>query len=645
MDQMVQESQSQLAAIINSAMDAIITVEADQRIRLFNPAAEKMFQRSASDVIGKPLTILIPKRLRAKHEDDLLNFGKTSITKRSMGRLGMVYGLRANGEEFPLEVSISQANFDGKKTFTAILRDITERKQIEAQLRESEQRFRAMADSAPAMIWVSGVDKSRTWFNRGWLEFVGRSMDQELGNGWTENIHPDDFERCLHSYATAFDARQPFDVEYRLRRYDGAWRWILDNGAPRFDPNQEFSGYIGSCIDITERKLAEERFRLMVEAAPSAVILVNQGGKIVLVNNLVQRLFGYEREELLGCSVEMLVPKRFRHSHPDYRADFYTAPQARPMGAGRDLFGLRKDGREVPVEIGLAPLETSDGAVVLVSIIDISERKRAEYEIKQTLENLTRSNQELEQFAYVASHDLQEPLRMVSSYVQLIARRYQGRLDDDADEFIDFAVEGTNRMKVLINDLLVFSRVGTRGKEFAPVALERVFEIVVNDLQLSIQENNLALTRDPLPQVLADDGQMVQLFENLLGNAIKFRGPAKPRVHVGAKRQGDKWLLSVRDNGIGIDPQFAERIFIIFQRLHTRKEYPGTGIGLAICRKIVERHGGRIWVESEPERGAIFYFTLPALGADTPIDEEEDFPAEAQKRHRDGIVERASDLI
>lgn len=644
MDQMVQESQSQLAAIINSAMDAIITVEADQRIRLFNPAAEKMFQRSASEVIGKPLTILIPKRLRAKHEDDLRTFGKTSVTKRSMGRLGMVYGLRANGEEFPIEVSISQANFDGKKTFTAILRDITERKQIEAQLRESEQRFRAMADSAPAMIWVSGVDKSRTWFNRGWLEFVGRSMDQELGNGWTENIHPDDFERCLHSYVTAFDARQPFDVEYRLRRYDGVWRWILGNGAPRFGPNKEFSGYIGSCIDITERKLAEERFRLMVEASPSAVILVNQGGEIVLVNNLVQRLFGYEREELLGCSVEMLVPKRFRHSHPDYRADFYTAPQARPMGAGRDLFGLRKDGREVPVEIGLAPLETSDGAVVLVSIIDISERKRAEYEIKQTLENLTRSNQELEQFAYVASHDLQEPLRMVSSYVQLIARRYQGRLDSDADEFIDFAVEGTNRMKVLINDLLVFSRVGTRGKEFAPVALERVFEIVVNDLQLSIQENNLALTHDPLPQVLADDGQMVQLFENLLGNAIKFRGPAKPRVHVGAKHQGDKWLLSVRDNGIGIDPQFAERIFIIFQRLHTRKEYPGTGIGLAICRKIVERHGGRIWVESEPERGAIFYFTLPALDTDTPIDEE-DSPAEVKKRHRDGIAERAGDLI
>jgi PAS domain S-box-containing protein len=492
MDRTLHENESHLAGIINSAMDAIITMGEDQRIRLFNPAAEKMFQRPASEVLGKELTMLIPERLRAKHEGDVHSFGKTSVTKRSMGRLGMIYGLRANGEEFPLEVSISQNEFEGQKTFTAILRDITERKRAEAQLRESEERFRAMADSAPVLIWISGTDKLFTWFNRGWLDFVGRSMEQEIGNGWAENIYPQDRDRCLKAYRKAFDARQPFKMEYRLRRYDGEWRWVLDSGVPRSGPDQEFSGYIGSCIDITERK-------------------------------------------------------------------------------------------------------------------------QAEVETQRMMLDLKRSNQELEQFAYVASHDLQEPLRMVSSYVQLIARRYRGKLDQDADEFIDYAVDGVNRMKVLINDLLAFSRVGTRGKKLSPVALDAVVEIAISNLQLTIEEDNALVTHDPLPQVLADEGQMIQLFQNLIGNAIKFRSEEPPKVHIGVRREKDEWQFFVRDNGIGIEPQFAERIFVIFQRLHTREEYPGTGIGLSICRKIVERHGGRIWVESEPGHGTTFYFTLPVM--------------------------------
>jgi PAS domain S-box-containing protein len=367
--------------------------------------------------------------------------------------------------------------------------------------------------------------------------------------------------------------------------------------------------------ELAERERAEEQFRLVVEAAPSAMIVVNQRGKIILVNSRTQELFGYRREELLGSPIEMLVPERLRSQHPEYQASFFANPEARPMGAGRDLFGLRKDGLGIPVEIGLTPLKTRDGMVALASIIDITQRKRAEDEIKRTLIEVTRSNEELEQFAYVASHDLQEPLRMVSSYLQLLSRRYQGKLDSDADEFIAFAVEGANRMKVLINDLLTFSRVGTRGKEFEPVALEHVLELVEKNLQITIEETGALITRDPLPEIMADNSQMVQLFQNLIENAIKFRGQTRPKIHIGANRQADSWLLFVRDNGIGFEAQFAERIFIIFQRLHTRNEYSGTGIGLAICRKIVERHGGRIWVESHPEEGATFYFTLPALDA------------------------------
>ena len=240
-------------------------------------------------------------------------------------------------------------------------------------------------------------------------------------------------------------------------------------------------------------------------------------------------------------------------------------------------------------------------------------RARATTELQQAVAELERSNRDLEQFAYVASHDLQEPLRMVSNYTQLLARRYQGKLDKDADEFIGYAVDGATRMQTLINDLLAFSRVGTKGSEFKATDCESVLERTLGYLQASIDENGAQVTHDPLPAVMADAGQLGQVLQNLIGNAIKFRGQEPPRIHVSARRDGDGWTFSVRDNGIGVGPEYHDRIFVIFQRLHGRDEYQGTGIGLAICKKIVERHGGRIWLDSQPGKGTTFYFTLGAL--------------------------------
>jgi len=263
--------------------------------------------------------------------------------------------------------------------------------------------------------------------------------------------------------------------------------------------------------------------------------------------------------------------------------------------------------------------ETKRMQMILLAIEDITEQKRVERELKQAEElkqaiaALKRSNRELEQFAYVASHDLQEPLRMVSSFTQLLAKRYQGKLDKDADEFIAYVVAGAKRMQALINDLLTYSRVDTRGKSFEPIDSEAVFDQAIANLRVAIEEGEAVITHDPLPSLIADDSQIVQLFQNLLGNAIKFHGKEPPRIHVSAKQEGNEWVFSFRDNGIGIAPEYFDRIFVIFQRLHGREEYPGTGTGLAICKKIAERHGGRIWVESEPSKGSTFYFAIPAI--------------------------------
>jgi PAS domain S-box-containing protein len=354
------------------------------------------------------------------------------------------------------------------------------------------------------------------------------------------------------------------------------------------------------------------KFEALLELAPDAIVIVDRHGQVSIVNRRTEEMFGYDRDELLGQPIEILIPERFRERHVGHRDGYIANPRTRPMGTGMELFGRRKDGTDFPVEVSLSPLEDPAGMLVTSIIRDITDRKRVEEQLRQAAAALESSNAELEQFAYVASHDLQEPLRMVASYTQMLARRYRGKLDADADEFIGYAVDGATRMQALINDLLAYSRVGTRGHPLEPTDTAAIVDRVISDLDFTIKESRAAVERGPLPVVLGDSVQLGQLFQNLISNAIKFHGQQAPEVHVTATREGSSWRFAVQDNGIGLDPAYAERIFVIFQRLHTRAEYPGTGIGLAICKKIVERHGGRIWVESEPGAGTTFYFTLPA---------------------------------
>jgi signal transduction histidine kinase len=285
-----------------------------------------------------------------------------------------------------------------------------------------------------------------------------------------------------------------------------------------------------------------------------------------------------------------------------------------PLAAGDRLLGVLAAFAAAPLPEGTAAALERTADVIAHGL----ERRRAEEELDERARELARSNADLEQFAYVASHDLQEPLRIVASYTQLLARRYQGKLDPDADDFIAFSVEGINRMQRLISDLLAYSRVGSRPRSLATVDVRRALGIALDNLAHAVTDAGASVTHGPLPVVTGDEGQLVQLLQNLVGNAIKFRGPAPPVVHVSARPVDREWIFAVTDNGVGIEPQYFERIFVIFQRLHARESYPGTGIGLALCKKIVERHGGRMWVESTPGVGSTFFFALPADAAAVP---------------------------
>ncbi len=358
-----------------------------------------------------------------------------------------------------------------------------------------------------------------------------------------------------------------------------------------------------------ERQLArsEAQYRGLLQAAPDAMVVVNQDEEIVLLNIRAEEQFGYARDELLGQKIRTIIPEGFAERLLADGLRSAAEALAQQIGTGIELYGRRKNGSHFPIEIMLSPLDTGDGILVTAAIRDITARKEAEQHARE----LSRSNEELTQFAYVASHDLQEPLRMVISYTQLLSRRYKGKLDSDADEFIAFAVDGASRMQRLIQDLLAYSRVGTKGINLLCVSSEDALQRALTNLQDAIERSGARVTHDPIPVVLADEMQLTQLFQNIVGNAIKYQDQDTPVVHVSAVRnEAGQWVFGIRDNGIGIDPQYFERIFGMFQRLHGRNTFGGTGMGLAICKKIVERHGGTISVESKPGRGSTFRFVL-----------------------------------
>jgi PAS domain S-box-containing protein len=529
-------------------------------------------------------------------------------------------GRRKDGSEFPIEIMLSPLESAEGILVTAAIRDISVRRDAEKHLAQMEGRYRGLLEAAPDAMVVVNQGGAIVLLNVQAEKQFGYRRDELLGQE-VKNIIPEGFaERlvadALRSTADALAQQIGTGIELTGRRKDGSEFPI----EIMLSPLESAEGILVTAAirDITVRKDAERhlaqmegRYRGLLEAAPDAMVVVNRRGEIVLLNVQAEKQFGYRRDELVGQRMKNIIPEGFAER---LISDGLRSPEdalAQQIGTGIELTGRRKDGSEFPIELMLSPLESAEGVLVTAAIRDITTRKTAETHLLRKVEELNHSNEELGQFAYIASHDLQEPLRMVASYTQLLSRRYKGKLDSEADEFIAFAVDGASRMQRLIQDLLAYSRVGTKGQELLDYSSEEALQQALINLRAPIGDSGARVTHDPLPTVLADEMQLIQLFQNLVGNAIKYQSQGVPQIHISAARNVEKkWIFSVKDNGLGIDPQYFERIFGMFQRLHKREEFAGTGIGLAICKKIVERHGGSISVESQPGQGSTFRFTL-----------------------------------
>ena len=490
---------------------------------------------------------------------------------------------------------------------------VIDRKQSEESLRQSEERFRTMFEGNKAIMLLIDPENARIMdANQAAAEFYGYSREKLRSLKITDINTLPQAQTTLEIQNVLKKERHLFYFQHRLASGE-----IRDVEIYVSSISIQNRPILFSIVhDVTPRKRAEKLLMNRANELQAFYSLSEIASKEGLtLDNLFQEFVSvlsasWQYPEI-ACARLVMGDKEFRTENYRDSAWKQSAPIKLLGAVAGSLEVAYLEERPTEAEGPFIAEERYLLNALAERLGKIAERKKVEEELKQTTEKLTRSNADLTEFAYIASHDLQEPLRMVSSYLQLIERRYRDKLDNDGIEFMTFAVDGANRMQSMINDLLTFSRVGTQGKPFAPTDCENVLKQTLSNLQMLIRESQAVVTHDPLPTLMADNTQMVQLFQNLISNAVKFRKAEPPQVHISARLKGDDWEFSVRDNGIGIESQYYERIFVIFQRLHGKGKYPGNGIGLAVCKKVVERHGGKIRVESQSDQGSTFYFTIP----------------------------------
>ena len=546
------------------------------------------------------------------------------------------------------EVEHSHAVYNALERVLSLARDaetgqrgfiITGRDEYLEPYHEAGSQIGAQLDSLKALMARDAVQEQRLASLRTLLEEKRRELHSVIdvrrarGFGAAQAIVSNDTGKRFMDRARAIVAEMESDVAAQLTARQAAARRTrnlavavgLASGLLTVFICLSFGALsrrmLRQAADLTA-SLFEQKELLEVTLASigDGVIATDTKGRVTFFNRVAEALTGWPPGEALGHPVDEIL--RFEHGTDGSRAEnpaVIAIRERRPVAHSNGTVLVGRDGKRTHVDANGAPTFDSEGRLIgsVLVLHDVTERARAERQLRQRTDELARSNQDLEQFAYVASHDLQEPLRAVAGPLQLLQRRYEGKLDDRADEFIGHAVDGATRMQTLIDDLLSYSRVGRLEDPKQPISVEHALELALKNLAVVLNETGAQVTHDPLPTVQGIAPQLTLLFQNLIGNAVKFRKKDRPvQVHIGAKPLGDEWRISVADNGIGIAEQYFERIFVIFQRLHTRREYPGTGLGLALCKRIVEHHGGRIWLESKPDEGTTFFFTLPrAAGA------------------------------
>jgi PAS domain S-box-containing protein len=619
------------SAMLASEGLLILVIDASGRILNFNRASERLSGYPASQVQGKPFW---EKLVPPEHVEGIRKRIDLFAAGQPLPANWMSAWLTAYGELRRISWTHSiTPNVNGGPSYLVLFGvDVTDgithdkrtaelRQNAQRELEQSRLMLRQMIDTMPQSIFWKDRQSRYLGCNQTFARDADCDTPEELIGKTDYDIAPPEnaarYQADDREIMESGQARLNYD-EQQFKK-DGRIIWVRTSKTPLYDQSGQIYGVLGIYTDITIQKTmeiklreSEERFRTAFEHAAVGIVHVGPDRRFMRINPRMCEILGYSEEELLARTFDEIT-------YPD---DLSACREnvTRMLNDQQDTFTtekryVRKDGSLVWTQItaSLVRGPQREPKYFVTIVEDISERKQALALLEERTRDLARSNADLEQFAYLTSHDLQEPLRMVSSFTQLLDRRYRGQLDKRADDYIHYITEGAQRMQRLINDLLAYSRVGSRGRPFAALDFENVLSQVVDNLQIAIEEAGVSLTNEPLPRIYGDEIQLIQLMQNLIGNAIKFRSANPPTIHISANRKSKEWIIAVRDNGIGIESQYFERIFILFQRLHLREEYPGTGIGLAICKRIIERHNGRIWVESTPEQGSTFYFSLPAV--------------------------------